>query len=236
MILENSYYYFKNAITPEQCQSIIELGNSKIIEDATTFGNDEKSNNLNKPSIGDKLPSEVKDKSKYHLRDSKISWINEQWVSDLIMPFIEKSNIQAGWKFDFDQHESFQFTRYNEKGAFYGWHNDGCGDWPDIYKKEIPGVTPSRTLNKKYTKNINHVGKVRKLSATIALNTGYTGGDLKFDFGPHSDSKNRYQICKEVRDIGSICVFPSFVQHCVTPIETGERYSLVVWCLGRPFR
>tara|TARA_B110000285_G_C15139957_1_gene630052 strand:- start:3954 stop:4664 length:711 start_codon:yes stop_codon:yes gene_type:complete len=236
MILKNSHYYFKNALTPEQCQSIIELGNSKIVQEATTFGNDEKGKNPNTSSLGDKLTSEVQDTSKYHLRDSKISWITEQWVSDLVIPFIEEANKRAGWKFDFDQHESFQFTRYKEKGAFYGWHTDGGGDWSDIIKKEIPGVTPSNMMDKKYSRNINSVGKVRKISATIALNTGYTGGDLKFDYGPHVDSKNRYQICEAVRDVGSVCVFPSFVHHCVTPIETGERYSLVVWCLGRPFR
>ena len=243
MILKNSYYYFKNALTPEQCKNIIELGNSKIVEEATTFGEDEKGKNPNKPSLGDRLISEVEDKSKYHIRNSKISWITEQWVSDLIMPFIEKANIQAGWKFDIDKHESLQFTRYAEKGAFYGWHTDGGGDWSDIYKKEIPGVTASREnipwqspllMDKKFTRNIDLVGRVRKISATIALNTGYTGGDLKFDYGPHSET--RFQICEEVRNVGTICVFPSFVHHCVTPMETGERYSLVAWCLGRPFR
>lgn len=231
MILKNSFYYYKNALTPEQCKSIIELGNSKILEEATTLGDDEKGKNPNKPSIGDKFVSEVNDKSKYHLRNSKVSWISEQWVSDLIMPYILKANYLAGWIFDINSHESFQFTKYQEKGAFYGWHTDGGGDWADVYKKEIPGVTPK---DKKYVQNINQVGKVRKISATISLNTGYTGGDLKFDYGENSSP--RYQICEAVRNLGTICVFPSFINHCVTPIETGERYSLVVWCLGRPFK
>ena len=57
MILKNSFYYYKNALTPEQCKSIIELGNSKILEEATTLGDDEKGKNPNKPSIGDKFVS-----------------------------------------------------------------------------------------------------------------------------------------------------------------------------------
>ena len=243
MLLQNAYYFFKNALTPEQCQSIIDLGNSKMAHEAVTFGNDEKGANPETKSIGDKTLSEIEDKSKYHIRNSEVSWITEQWVFDMVIPFIEEANKLAGWKFDIDQHESFQFTKYKEKGHFYGWHEDGGGDWSDIYKKEIPGVTPSRlnvpwqsheNMDKKYTRNINNVGKVRKISATIALNGGYTGGDLKFDLGPHREK--RYHICEEVRNQGTVCVFPSFVNHCVTPIETGERYSLVAWCLGRPFR
>jgi hypothetical protein len=234
MLLKYSYFYFPNALTIEQCQKIIELGNSKVLEEGTTFGNNEKGKNLDKASLGDKLLSEVEDKSKYYIRNSQIAWISEKWVYDLILPFIQKANILAGWKFDIDWYESLQFTKYHEKGAFYGWHKDGGGDWNDIYKKEIPGVTPSNSTNRKYNQDIKQTGKVRKLSATISLNTGYTGGDLKFDFGPNSTQ--RFGICEEVRKPGTICVFPSFIDHCVTPIENGERYSLVCWCLGRPFK
>lgn len=64
----------------------------------------------------------------------------------------------------------------------------------------------------------------------------YKGGNLKFDFGPHSENINRFKECEEIRPQGSIIVFPSFVYHCVTPVTEGERYSLVLWNLGRPFK
>lgn len=234
MIVKHSYFYFKNVIPIERCQEIIELGNSKGLTEGTTFGSGQKGNNLDKPSLGEKLVSEVDDKSKYHLRNSQVSWITEQWVFDLVTPYIYEANISAGWNFDIDFFETLQFTKYHEKGAFYGWHKDGGGDINDIYKKEIPGVTPTNDIESKFVKHIEKVGKVRKLSATITLNEEYTGGNLKFDFGPHVE--NRYNECTDIKSPGSVCVFPSFVDHCVTPLESGERYSLVCWALGRPFK
>ena len=35
---------------------------------------------------------------------------------------------------------------------------------------------------------------------------------------------------------GSIIVFPSFMPHCVTPVTKGVRTSLVMWCLGEPWK
>ena len=88
-----------------------------------------------------------------------------------------------------------------------------------------------------YTDNQNMVGKIRKLSMTINLSDEeeYEGGNLKFDFGPHS-TENRFVECKEIRPKGSIVVFPSFIYHQVTPIKKGVRYSLVLWSLGLPFK
>ena len=56
-----------------------------------------------------------------------------------------------------------------------------------------------------------------------------------FDFGEHS-TNNRFHICKEAREQGSIIVFPSSVYHMVEPVTKGTRYSLVMWNLGRPLR
>ena len=63
----------------------------------------------------------------------------------------------------------------------------------------------------------------------------YKGGNLKFDFGPHA-GRGRFKTCKEIRDQGSMIIFPSFLHHQVTPVTSGTRYSLVIWSLGRPFR
>jgi PKHD-type hydroxylase len=92
-------------------------------------------------------------------------------------------------------------------------------------------------LPSKYTQNEEMVGKVRKLSLTINLNNSseYTGGNLKFDFGPHTDGE-RFVECTENRDQGSMIIFPSYTYHCVTPVTSGTRYSLVLWCLGKPFK
>jgi predicted 2-oxoglutarate/Fe(II)-dependent dioxygenase YbiX len=87
-----------------------------------------------------------------------------------------------------------------------------------------------------YTDNKDMAGKIRKLSVTLNLvdSSKYKGGNLRFDFGPHADKK-RFHTCTEIRPRGSIIVFPSFEYHQVTPVTQGTRYSLVAWCLGKPF-
>ena len=41
---------------------------------------------------------------------------------------------------------------------------------------------------------------------------------------------------EEIKDQGSMIIFPSFLDHCVTPITKGTRYSLVLWSVGDPFK
>ena len=142
MQLENIYFYFKSALTPEQCQRIIDLGNSKIFSGGTTFGKTEK----------DEMP------------DAKP--INDKTFSDL-----------------------------------------------DVEKNQ-------EVLKNTYTRDSEG---------------SYKGGNLKFDFGPHSHGK-RYHECVEIRPQGSVIVFPSYIYHQVTPVTEGTRYSLVMWTLGKPFK
>ena len=102
------------------------------------------------------------------------------------------------------------------------------------------GVTKNNedgSMPQEYTHNSNWVGKIRKLSMTINLNTAevYDGGTLKFDFGPHAE-RDRYFECTEARKQGSIIIFPSYTYHQITPITKGIRKSLVLWVLGRPFK
>lgn len=230
-----SYWYFKSALTDEECDKIIDLGYSKAIQQATTRGdyykgnknkpqndrtleeyiNELKSNNLSDKEIHNILKRES------YIRDSDVSWLNEQWIYDLVWPFLTGANEEAGWKYDIDFAEDFQFTIYNEKG-FYGWHVDSNTDHHAAYKEDC--------------KNKNYIGKIRKLSMTINLSNenDYEGGNLKFDLGPHQ--KDRFIECEEIRPRGSIIVFPSSVYHQVTPVTRGIRRSLVMWALGRPFR
>ena len=56
------------------------------------------------------------------------------------------------------------------------------------------------------------------------------------DYSPEErDKKKHEQICSELKQRGTIVVFPSFVWHKVTPVKKGTRYSLVSWHLGHPF-
>ncbi len=250
MLIKNSYYYFTNALTPEQCQKIIDLG-IEGLQPATTMGfNHKQGDDLDEKAkpmadvtyeqLRDEQGISTKDVQKgTFIRDSEASWMNPQWLYDLVWPYLQKANKLAGWEYQFDSAESFQFTKYG-KNQFYGWHADGDSDHFGKYKRFIPGVHKKNEKGRYphgYTENSNFVGKVRKLSMTINLNKPgeYEGGNLKFDFGPHA-SGMRFHECEEIRPQGSIIIFPSYIYHQVTPITKGTRYSLVLWALGKPFK
>lgn len=248
----NQYWHFTPALSPQQCQQILDIGVKKlqlskqsgIDTSATTYGNKSKQNLKDAYSQKDLSAEEAKklglDTNNLYIRDSETAWLQDQWIYDLIVPFIEKANKNAGWNFDIDYYEDIQFTKYTAPGGFYGWHCDSSGDWHSMYKRFISGVTHKTKkpdIKSKYTKNHNYVGKVRKISMTLNLSpeNSYEGGNLKFDFGPHT-SGERFKECEEIRPQGSMIVFPSYEYHCVTPVTQGTRYSLVLWSLGAPFK
>ena len=257
MQVKNSYYFFKSALTPEQCQKIIDLENNTIkqLQDkgkstsATTHGRNDKEGmkkkGLDVTPQGDKTNDEIKEttgedveKNRY-IRDSEVAWLDSKWLYDLVHPFVHTANDSSGWKYEWDYSEAFQFTKYH-KGGFYGWHTDGQSCHFGKYKRAIPGVTPLKDdggFPTHHTQNKDFIGKVRKLSVTINLNKPgeYDGGNLKFDFGPHAAGKRFHEV-EEIRPQGSIIVFPSYTYHQVTPVTRGTRYSLVLWSLGQPFK
>ena len=68
----------------------------------------------------------------------------------------------------------------------------------------------------------------RKLSCVLLLNdpSEYEGGELEIE-GIEG---------KILEGKGSIVVFPSFLQHRVTPVTSGVRYSATCWALGPAFK
>jgi PKHD-type hydroxylase len=69
----------------------------------------------------------------------------------------------------------------------------------------------------------------RKLSLSVQLSdpSSYEGGELVLrDFDDE----------EPVKEIGTVFVFPSYISHRVNRILTGERWSLVAWVHGPPFR
>ena len=195
MILKHNYWCFKKAVPIKTCNKILKVCRKKIIEQATTFKGDDKAK-----------------------RNCKIAWINDEWIYNIINPFIDSANKKAGWNFQWDWNESSQFTIY-KKGHYYGWHADqGSG------------------IMKHTNKNIN--GKTRKLSLTLQLTdkTEYEGGDFQFRWikDGTKGSLNTITI-DDAKDMGTIIIFPSFTWHQVLPITKGKRESLVNWSVGKPF-
>ena len=121
MQLENNYYYFKQAISKENCKKILSIGRSKPLNSATILSD------KNKKIIN-------KDK-----RDCKVIWINESWIYDLLNPFINEANKAAGWNFDFDWNQDMQYAKY-DKGHYFGWHTD---------QSPKPFISENKNLNNK---------------------------------------------------------------------------------------
>jgi len=108
---------------------------------------------------------------------------------------------------------------------------------PDMEKEDLPMKKDKTSLTSIFSEDNKKWGKVRKISMTLNLSNPdtYEGGDLKFDLGPHS-KKDRIITFDDNRSQGSIIIFPSFTYHCVTPVTSGTRYSLVLWCMGKPWQ
>lgn len=142
------------------------------------------------------------------IRKSDVVWCDEKDVYEMAWSYVQNANEHAKWKFQLDSVQCMQITRYKE-GDFYDFHIDGNGTTREM--KDRKSTT---------------YGKTRKLSMTIVLNDDYEGGEFEFlSMGG--------QLIKE--KMGTVIVFPSYIQHRVRPVTKGTRYSLVVWFCGEPF-
>jgi len=201
MDLKYQYWHWQGALSDEICDKIIKLGKTKISEHGY------------KATVGTDTGKVNED-----VRKSKVCWFNDQWLYDLLCPYVYESNTNSGWNFDIENSEDIQFTEY-EKNGYYSWHSDGGSDNHAKYSKEN-------------TKWETYYDKVRKLSMTVNLSheKDYEGGDLLIKVN------EQVITCKEAGSRGSIIVFPSFYQHKISPITKGVRNSLVMWTLGKPFK
>ena len=287
------YMTFKDAIKPDICQKIISLGLTNIEESKkegiSTYGTTLNKNDINlernkiseNKTASDKTNEEIQKEGinldQVVVRDSEICWLEDKFLYDLILPLIGKANKEAGWNWNIEIAERFQFTVYHgkkEEGGFFGWHSDGASDFngairpaikvsknplrykppkknsnnqfltdasnqimPDMEKDDLPLKKDKSALVPIFSDDSKKWGKVRKISMTLNLTDpkGYEGGNLKFDLGPHAKG-DRFKVCNDSRSQGSLVVFPSFTYHCVTPVTSGTRYSLVLWLSGKPWQ
>jgi len=139
-------------------------------------------------------------------RQSDIVFRTVEWVNALMYGYIHKANYyNFGYDLSKFDHEEIQMTKY-KKG--------------DYYKKHID-----------FGYDRNQRAHTRKLSSTLQLSDSdeYEGGDLIFHidgFVQHEDT------VKVPRNKGTLVVFDSRLPHEVTPITSGNRYSVVKWVCG----
>lgn len=145
-------------------------------------------------------------------RQAGVSWLSATkdnlWIFEKLASAVERAN--RIYQYDLlGFTEDVQFTRYDSNGAFYDWHQDGL-------EGELAG---------------------RKLSLVVQLTDAaeYDGADLEF-FSLSCDPEIGEAWREDLRVQGTVVVFPAFEFHRVTPLTRGQRYSLVCWVGGPPFR
>lgn len=104
-----NYYYYKNAFTESEIDTIINIGESLPLQKGVTGGGD------NGGVVSD-------------YRISEISWIpqntNTQWLYKKMADYAMEAN-RIMWNFDiWGYHDGFQYTKYQGNGGHYDWHAD----------------------------------------------------------------------------------------------------------------
>lgn len=99
--MRNIWQLYKGALTNEECDKIIEVGNEQEKQDAGIFAN----------SHGDEK-----------VRKTQISWIREPWIDSTQEFYFRDANSNV-FGFLADLMPAAQFGTYKE-GDFYEWHYD----------------------------------------------------------------------------------------------------------------
>ena len=207
--LTNQWFVFEaGAVDKKTCNKIKKWASKKWEDSAI-----DTSKGLTKEERKTGRKGDFKPDLKYRISD--VAWCNEQWLYDIIWPFMLQANAEAGWRYHIKAAESSQITRY-KKGGFYEFHQDGNGDHLSAYDN------PSNAFMH---------GHVRKLSMSVMLNDNFEGG--AFEFATYS--KEKCTVTPIEATAGSVIVFPSAMEHRVAPVTKGIRYSVVTWLLGPPF-
>ena len=211
MVFTNDWSTFSQVIDKKTCERIINLGKDKWKE----------------AEVAETVPSLTEEerftgrKEVYGIdpsaRMSEIYWASEDWIYNLVWPYMEEANKVAGWNLDISGAEDMQVTRY-KIGGFITWHADGRSDSLSAYDSP---------------KNPFMHGNVRKISMSLLLNDDYEGGE--FEFSGLAKGECEITSIKNLK-AGDMLFFTSGMEHRVTPVTKGVRYSLVNWFVGPPVR
>ena len=159
--------------------------------------------------VGSMSKDKMHKKEGRKVRNSHVVWLNEPWIYKELWPFVSEANKEAKWNFNLTHLENLQFTKYvGSLNQHYNWHTD-CGKGSHAY---------------------------RKLSFVIQLSDPKTYAGGQFLINPERRwSKDNICFNNSWENTGSILFFPSFLEHTVTPVILGTRYSLVGWLRGPLF-
>lgn len=139
-------------------------------------------------------------------RKSKIRWVHDPSLEQLLLRYINEANA-VSFNVDVQQEmREMQFTEYHEDYS-------GKYDW-------------HHDVNWENIRNFD-----RKLSMVVQLSdpNTYEGGMFEF-------SEVETPQYEDLKQQGSVLIFPSYLLHRVTEVTKGVRYSLVSWVRGPRWR
>lgn len=143
----------------------------------------------------------------YRRRKCNVKWLsvgNVNFIEQGLKSIIENVN-DSLWNIQLDHkwETDIQYTKYNGKGHFFGWHQDYYS--PDHY--EDGTKTP-----------------IRKISIVYCLSSkqDYVGGEFQIKTSNNGIYTRKF-------DYGDFIVFPSEKVHRVKELKGGERTTLVGW-------
>ena len=143
----------------------------------------------------------------------------ERLISNIMHKEYIKANNTYNFELDYN-HMVIQLAKYEaaERGHFK-WHADGHFNFKDEKDKE-------------------HSGGLRKLSSDVCIQPAEEGGEFLLQdswevLERDSTIKTLSLPFESIPEIpGKVIMFPSYYNHCVTPITKGERYVLISWVFG----
>ena len=117
MNLKYEYFWYQNALTKQKCSDIIAMGLNKMEEnrrkgesnDGVTYSDNYKGSEGFDVELGNKTIQQIEKEhgteaaqSKTYVRDSKIAFLDDQSIYDILWPLIKRANSDTGWHWDID--------------------------------------------------------------------------------------------------------------------------------------
>lgn len=131
--------------------------------------------------------------------------------------------------FDYSEETEWLYTKMSEyvreaNNEFWNFDLIGFGD--NMQYTKYFGGGGHYTWHADIGETCSH----RKISTVLQLSdeNDYDGGELQFFGGPEVSTMSKEQ--------GTLVMFPSYMIHRVTPVDSGVRKSLVSWVSGPNFR
>jgi len=164
----------------------------------------------------------------------------------------KRLDFENGTVIDFDKHNKSKNIPSKERDSKIAWLYPGLKtNWiferltniivslnEQFFKFDLFGLsegcqfTHYKAPGAHYGKHMDQIANmgVRKLSITLQLSdsTTYQGGEF-YVYGDNDGTKLP-------SNQGTLILFPSYVLHEIKPVTKGERYSLVTWITGKPFK